>query len=157
MTDYIGARKPESVTGANATVYRLFHRPTNLAVVRIVGICTLVVISSVCLVVLVWAWVDDNAGSGLRFEAGKTAMQILAVAVLGGLATLAVSAIQKQGVEEAKIRDRRLEEWSREGDHLHLLAEKTILAYNRVKKARRLLIADTDQHVCGRIEFAEYK
>ena len=80
-------------------------------------------------------------------------MQVLAVAVLGGLATLATSKIQQirmdnekekdeRRVQVDKEKDERIERWRRESDALRKLAEETIAAYNKVKGIRRLLRAD---------------
>ncbi|HET7328221.1 MAG TPA: hypothetical protein VFJ14_13155 [Nocardioidaceae bacterium] len=104
--------------------------------------------------VLAWTWSGDPASDTLRYELAKTSMQVIAVAAFGGLASIATFAFQDRRAQAAKDRERRAVETQRDVDRLRdertrlddLLRstlQATLTSYHQVKRARRLLVADT--------------
>jgi hypothetical protein len=87
------------------------------------------------------AWTDEP--NTLKYELAKIAMQVVAVAVLGGLATVATAIFQESFKQQATRRDAFVEERRRQDDLLRDLLDETLTAYNRVKRIRRLLAAQT--------------
>ncbi len=100
----------------------------------------LLVTAAASLFVLFWFWPEQDADH--RLEVTKAALQVLGVAVLGGLAALALAVIQQDRANQQKARDERAEQWHREGDALESLASETIAAYNELKSIRRMIRVD---------------
>lgn len=101
----------------------------------------LLVIAAVAAVVAAVAWTDEQ--NTLQYELAKIAMQVVAVAVLGGLATAATAIFQESFKIEATRREACVEQRRRQDDLLRDLLDETLTAYNRVKRIRRLLAART--------------
>jgi hypothetical protein len=91
----------------------------------------------------------------LEYELAKIAMQVVAVAVLGGLATAATTYFHDSQMQKAAERDADAEKRRRQDDLLRDLLDQTLTAYNRVKRIRRLLGAYTADGA-GRITVALY-
>ena len=106
-----------------------------LARLKSSGPVLLVIVGVVGGLALWWAWREDHAANPMSVEVAKTSLQVLAVAILGGLATFAFSEIQQSR-----------ERWRRQGDDLRALADETIAAYNKVKGVRHLLRASISGH-----------
>ncbi|MFC5141990.1 hypothetical protein ACFPK1_27400 [Actinomycetospora rhizophila] len=72
----------------------------------------------------------------------KAAIQVLGVAVVGGVVAFAVSALQRERVERyeelRRDADRFIEDRRREDDFLLRVHDDTISSYNEVKKTRRM-------------------
>jgi hypothetical protein len=120
-------------------------------------------IAVVSLIGLIIAWSGHPSSNTLRYEFAKTCMQVLAVAVFGGLATIATFNFQHSRAQEdnrlernrrqlEKERDQR----SREDDQLRSIAEETLGIYNRVKRIRRLLKAETGDGTLARVAYDRY-
>jgi len=131
------------------------------------SLLALLLLALISLLTLIFAWAGSPQGNTLRFELAKTAMQVLAVAVLGSVATLAVSAYQQSQTQDAKRRDQKLEHWhrhvenakdkrTRQDDLLRSLLQETVVTYHRVKRLRRLLAAETKDSAGGHISRATY-
>jgi hypothetical protein len=148
----------------------------------VAGLVAIAVLSGI---VLAWAWSGKPANNTLRYELAKTAMEVIAVASLGSLAALATFIFQHSRTREDELRDRKLEQWRRHSDYLRdkrgrqddllrSLLQETLIAYNRVKRVRRLLSAEItdkaeghvtldghDKHVTGlideQLEFEKFK
>lgn len=160
----------------------------------------LVFVAAVSLIGLIFAWRGNPANNTLRFELAKTFMQVLAVAFLGGLVTLATFTYQdsraqeneqtrraeekaeekaeaairraeekaegairraEEGKERKEERDRRdfenaRAERIRQDNQLRLIVEETLRAYNRAKRIRRLLEAETNDRASGFLTLAVY-
>jgi hypothetical protein len=134
----------------------------------------LVCIAAVSLIGLIFAWRGNPSNNTLRFELAKTFMQVLAVAFLGGLATLATFTYQNSRAQEneevrrAEERKERKQERDRhdfenaraerlrQDDQLRLIVEETLNAYNRAKRIRRLLEAETNDGASGCLTLAVY-
>jgi hypothetical protein len=145
----------------------------------------LVLIAAVSLIGLIFAWRGNPTNNSLRFELAKTFMQVLAVAFLGGLATLATFTYQNSRAQEDEQsrraeektegairrteeergrkegRDRRdfenaQAERHRQDDQLRLIVEETLEAYNRAKRIRRLLEAATNDGASGFLTLPVY-
>ena len=137
------------------------------------------------LIGLIIAWSGHPASNTLRYEFAKTCMQVLAVAFFGGLAAIATSSFQYARTQEtdhlrqqaanerddarteAEASDRRLEqlrrdvdrareERRRQDDQLRSVMRETLTAYNRVKRIRRLLAAETNDSAAGHLTLAVY-
>lgn len=122
--------------------------------VKLASIAIIIGIAVVAIAVLAWAWSTSPAKDTLRYEAAKTSMQVLAVAFLGSSATLATLTFTQSRAREADLHDRKLEAWQRQAsdlrDHrdrqdelLRSTLQATVTSYNRVKRVRRLLLAET--------------
>jgi hypothetical protein len=138
--------------------------------VSLIGLGVIFVLS---VIVLIIAWSGHPSSDTLRYELAKTCLQVLAVAFFGGLATMATFNFQYRRTQEAdrfrqradaereKARmaaeayDQKMAEWRREIDdlrddrrrrdeQLRPIVEETLAAYNRVKRIRRLLAAETN-------------
>jgi len=136
----------------------------------LIGLGVIFVLS---MVVLIIAWSGHPSSDTLRYELAKTCLQVLAVAFFGGLATMATFNFQYHRTQEAyRIRqkaeaereaarmaveayDQKMAEWRRDVDdlrdergrrdeQLRPMVEETLAAYNRVKRIRRLLEAETN-------------
>lgn len=105
-------------------------------------------------IALAWAWSGNPNSNTLRYEVAKTALQVIAVAGLGGLAALATFTFQHSREQETAQRDDRLahlrlrveiarDTRARQDDLLRALLRETLVAYNRLKRLRRLLRAET--------------
>jgi hypothetical protein len=117
-------------------------------------------IAVVSLIGLIVAWSGHPSNNTLRYEFAKTCMQVLALTVFGGLATIATFNFQYSRTQEDNQLEqerRQLEngrdQRSREDDKLRSIAEETLDAYNRVKRIRRLLAAETSD---GTLKLATY-
>lgn len=77
-----------------------------------------------------------------RTRSWKAAIQVLGVAVVGGVVAFAVSALQRERVERyeelRRDADRLLEDRRREDDFLRHVHDESISSYNEVKKTRRM-------------------
>jgi hypothetical protein len=104
-------------------------------------------------VVAAIAW--GAAANTLEYELAKIAMQVVAVAVLGGLATAATTYFHDSRMQQSAERDADAEKRRRQDDLLRDLLDQTLTAYNRVKRIRRLLGAYTADGA-GRITVALY-
>ena len=142
-------------------------------------------IAAVSLIGLIFAWSGNPTSNSLRFELAKTFMQVLAVAFLGGLATLATFTFQnsraqeneqsrraEEKAEKAILRaedekERKQEQDRREfenaraerrlqDDQLRSIMEETLKTYNRVKRIRRLLEAETNDGASGCLTLVVY-
>ncbi|MFF1607612.1 hypothetical protein ACFVYA_07505 [Amycolatopsis sp. NPDC058278] len=135
------------------------------------GLIGLTMIGGVSIAILIWAWLGNPANSTLRYEAAKTAMQAISVALLGGLAGLATFTFQQDRTEEAqrqaRQRDVRLEQWRRDVENLRderarkdsllqSLLQETLTAYNDIKRMRRTLAAATIDGAGGHITLDIY-
>jgi len=145
----------------------------------------LICIAAASLIGLIFAWRGNPTNNTLRFELAKTFMQVLAVAFLGGLATLATFTYQDSRAQEndharrveeradeaiqhkeeekerKQERDRRdfenaRAERLRQDDQLRVIVEETLRAYNRAKQIRRLLEAETNDGTSGCLTLAVY-
>lgn len=118
----------------------------------------LILVAAVALVVVVLTWRESTSPDALRDEAAKTAMQVLAVSVVGGAAGFAWKAWQDERASKERTaatqRLTRQENYRREVERIrhdrelddqHKLAllRETLQAYNRLKRTRRLLKAYT--------------
>ncbi len=119
-------------------------------------------IAGLSLIGLVIAWSGNPASTTLRYEFAKTCMAVLAVAFFGGLATIATFSFQHsrtqeddQSRREAERNERKLEQCHGQDDQLRSIMEETLTAYNRVKRIRRLLKAETNNGV-GLLTVAVY-
>jgi hypothetical protein len=94
-------------------------------------------------------------------------MQVIAVASLGGLAALATFTFQRSRTREDELRDRKLEQRrlridnsrdrrDRQDDLLRSLLRDTLTAYNRVKRVRRLVEAETKDKTGGHVTLNGY-
>jgi hypothetical protein len=131
-------------------------------------------IAAVSLIGLIFVWLGHPTSNTLRFELAKTFMQGLAVAFLGGLVTLATFSFQNSRAEEDEAirraednKDRKVRraqdkkeiaraERLRQDDQLRSIMEETLGAYNRVKRIRRLLEAETNDGTSGCLTLAVY-
>ncbi|MGA8726233.1 MAG: hypothetical protein WB565_14465 [Acidimicrobiales bacterium] len=97
----------------------------------------------------------------------KTALAVLAVASIGGFATLATFTFQQSRTREVEERDQRLERWrldaenardrrDRQDQFLRSLLTDTLTAYHRVKRVRRLIGAETTGPSGGFVTLAVY-
>lgn len=138
--------------------------------VSLIGLGVIFVLSVITLII---AWSGHPNSDTLRYELAETCMQVLAVAFFGGLATIATFNFQYYRTQEAdRIRqkaeaereaariaaesyDQKMAEWRRDVDdlrderrrrdeELRPIVEETLGAYNRVKRIRRLLAAETN-------------
>jgi hypothetical protein len=138
-----------------------------------VSLAGLGVIFVVSVIVLIVAWSGNPSSDTLRYELAKTCMQVLAVAFFGGLATMATFNFQYYRTQEAdhsrqraeaereearmaaEAHDQKMAEWRgdvddlrderrRRDEQLRPIVEETLAAYNRVKRIRRLLAAETN-------------
>jgi hypothetical protein len=123
------------------------------------SVAWLLAIAALSGIVLAWAWSGSPTNNTLRYELAKTAMQVIAVASLGGLAALATFTFQRSRTREDELRDRKLEQWrrrvengrdkrDRQDDLLRSLLRDMLTSYNRVKRVRRLVEAET-KHKAG--------
>jgi hypothetical protein len=120
-------------------------------------------IAVVSLIGLIIAWSGHPSYNTLRYEFAKTCMQVLAVTVFGGLATIATFSFQHSRTQEDNQleRDRHQlenerDQRSREDDQLRSIMEKTLDAYNRVKRIRRLLDAETSDGTLALVTYDKY-
>lgn len=131
-------------------------------------------IAVVSLIGLTFAWLGHPASNTLRYELAKTFMQVLAVAFLGGIATIATFNFQNSRAQEnedtrrAEDKEERRRERSRrkleiarderrrQDDQLRSIMEETLKAYNRVKRIRRLLEAETNDGASGYLTLEPY-
>ncbi len=149
------------------------------------SLAALALIGTASLVGLVLAWRGHPADGTLRYELAKTFMQVLAVAVVGGLAAIATWSFQHNRSEQSRYaqwqaeeteraleRDRQAaaraterqrqvaaglrEERRRQDDQLRSTLETTLASYNRVKRVRRLLAAETNDGGRGRLRLEVY-
>ena len=105
------------------------QQPLRRALWRAVG--GLALIGLIAVVVLVYTW--DKSGSSDR-ALRDASFNVLAVVLVGAGATLAVN-----GLQEARADARRIDE--RAGD----FAQRLVVAYNGVKKVRRMLLAEVPE------------
>jgi hypothetical protein len=124
-----------------------FSRAAGLSLAFLFGI------AAVAVVVAAVAWTDKP--NTLEYELAKIAMQVVAVAVLGGLATIATAIFQESFKREATRQDALVEQRRKQDDLLRELLDETLTAYNRVKRVRRLLAAHTADGT-GRITLDVY-
>lgn len=101
----------------------------------------LALIGTLALIGLIVAW--SGHPNTLRYEFAKTCMQVLAVAFFGALATIATFTFQRARIQEAEKNEQRMERRRRQDHELRSIMEETLAAYNRVKRIRRLLGAET--------------
>ncbi len=131
------------------------------------SVAWLLAIAAISGIVLAWAWSGSPSNNTLRFESAKTAMQVIAVASLGGLAALATFTFQRSRTREDELRDRRLEQRrrrdenrrdkrDRQDDLLRSLLRDTLTSYNRVKRVRRLVEAETKDKAGGHVTLDVY-
>lgn len=114
----------------------------------LVAIILLLVIAGISIFTLSWSWPAEDIDH--RLEVTKASLQVLGVAILGGLAAISFAGIRQRWADEQKGREERAERWRREGEALKALAEDTIQAYNRVKSIRRALRNDINTHNASR-------
>jgi hypothetical protein len=102
------------------------------------------------LIVLFIAWSGHPANNTLRYEVAKTCMQVLAVVFFGALATIATFTFQRSRaqedshLEQDRLRhDNALQQRRSEDDQLRSIMDDTLASYNRIKRIRRLLRAET--------------
>ncbi|MGX1561274.1 hypothetical protein [Streptomyces sp. NPDC055506] len=111
-------------------------------------------IAIVAIAVLAWAWSASPQSNTLRYEVAKTSLQVLAVAILGSLATLATLSFTQSRTRKEDLHDKKLERWQRrvsdrrdkrhrQDELLRSTLQATVTSYNRVKRVRRLLLAET--------------
>jgi hypothetical protein len=115
----------------------------------------LVLIMLIAVAVAVWAASSEPSRNTLRYELATIAMQVVAVAVLGGLATLATAMFRDSLKRDAEQRDAAAARRRQQDDLLRGLLDETLTAYNRVKRIRRLLSAFTAEG-SGRITLDVY-
>jgi hypothetical protein len=142
-------------------------------------------IAAVSLTGLIISWRGNPTSDTLRFELAKTFMQVLAVAFFGGLATLATFMYQDSRAqeneqsrhaeekaeyialrtEEEKERKQERDRHSfenaraerlRQDDQLRSIMDETLETYNQTKRIRRLLEAETNDILHGRLTLAVY-
>ncbi len=92
---------------------------------------------------LIVAWVNAPGSRSLWIEVAKTSLQVIAIAVIGGLVSLLTFSYQQRRLAVAKDLEVRRDERSRADELLRSTLEETLRSYNRVKRIRRLLDADT--------------
>ncbi len=118
------------------------------------SVTVLIAIAFIAVGILAWAWSTSPENNTLRYEAAKTSMQVIAVAILGSLATLATLSFTQSRTRDADLHDRKLERWQRQvsdlrdqrdrqNEFLRSTLQATVNSYNRVKRERRLLLAET--------------
>lgn len=124
------------------------------------GLCFIAGLSVIGLVI---AWAGNPASTTLRYEFAKTCMQVLAIAFFGGLATIATFNFQHSRTQEddqfrreTERSERKLEQRHGQDNQLRSIMEETLTAYNRVKRIRRLLKAETNNGVDGFLTVAIY-
>jgi hypothetical protein len=105
------------------------EQPLRRALWRAVG--GLALIGLVAVLVLVYTW--DRSGSSER-ALRDASLNVLAVVLVRTVATLAVN-----GLQEARWDARRIDE--RAGE----FAQRLVVAYNGVKKVRRMLLAEVPE------------
>ncbi|TCN32795.1 hypothetical protein EV644_12411 [Kribbella orskensis] len=119
---------------------------------RLLTFGVLLLVAAVAAAVLSWAASSRPAGNTLRYEAAKTALQILAVVVIGGFATLATFTYQSTRTQEMqrlarqeerrhRLEDLAADKRDRQDDALRTLLQDTLVSYNATKKLRRKLRA----------------
>jgi hypothetical protein len=90
----------------------------------------------------IWPFADT---AGLTFEVGKACIQVMGVALIGGLASVAAAEFQRERIERFETAqadaERRHEAQTRHDDFVRSLLTQTIDAYHDVKRVRRLLQA----------------
>ena len=94
---------------------------------------------------LVLAWKHAPDGRSLWQEVAKTSLQVIAIAVIGGLASLITFSHQQRRLAAAKELEVQRDERTRADELLRSTLEDTLKSYNQVKRIRRLLDADTRQ------------
>ena len=171
--------------GAHKAAAEPYDTSEKWKVARRWSVIGLVFIAALSLIGLIIAWSGHPASDTLRYEFAKTCMQVLAVAFFGGLAAIATSNFQHTRTQEAdylrqqaanerdnarteaEASDRRLEqrrrdvdkarvERRRQDDQLRSVMQETLTAYNRVKRIRRLLEAETNDEAAGHLTLAVY-
>src|SRR5512133_1543130 len=131
------------------------------------SVAWLLAIAALSGIVLAWAWSGRPTNNTLRYELAKTAMQVIAVASLGGLAALATFTFQRSRTREDELRDRNMEQRrrrvensrdkrDRQDDLLRSLLRDTLTSYNRIKRVRRLVDAETKDDAGGHVTLAVY-
>ena len=138
------------------------------AAAKVYAVLVLIAVAAIAAVLLV-AGLNPQANT-LQFEVAKTALQVIGVAVIGGVLTLATSTYQgvrklrdeqqqkiKDQESEARIdRERKIEalrvERERKDDAIRATMQATLATYNSVKRVRRLIKAQ----VRGGIERSSY-
>lgn len=109
----------------------------------VVVAATMLIIAGISIGMLFWSWPTlEGDAVGHRLEVTKAALQVLGVAILGGLAALSFAGIRQRWADDRQERIERAERWQREGQALQVLAEDTIRAYNNLKRIRRVLRND---------------
>ena len=115
------------------------------------------------LIVLLVAWSSHPANNTLRYEVAKTCMQVLAVVFFGALATIATFTFQRSRaqedshLEQDRLRnDNALRQRRSEDDQLRSIMDDTLASYNRIKRVRRLLRAETREGDTRHITLAIY-
>jgi hypothetical protein len=109
-----------------------------------------VFIGGVSLIGLIIAWSSHPRSDSLRYEFAKTCMQVLAVAFFGTLAAIAAFTFQHSRTQadndlerKRQENDKERDERGRKDDQLRSIMGETLTIYNRVKRIRRLLAAQT--------------
>ena len=153
------SRKTWSDEARNAAGKFASSRRNSLVLLMAIGVLSAIA--------LAWAWYGKPSGNTLRYEVAKTALQVIAVAGLGSLAALATFTFQHSREQEIAQRDDRRarlrrgvenarDTRARQDDLLRALLQETLVAYNSVKRLRRLLRAETAYHDRGPVRLDVY-
>lgn len=125
---------------------------------EVITVGVLVIVAVAALALLLGAASGNPASNTLRYELAKTALQIIAVAVVGGVVTIATFTYQSSRTQHIEQQNRRLEERrnrierardkrDRQDDALRSTLHATLASYNGIKRVRRLVKAESREMI----------
>ena len=113
-------------------------------------------IGLIALVVLLFLLVREPRPQNIRVEMVKACIQIISVTIIGGLITLAVNRISHRRTVAYNEESRRKDDLQHQYESMASILDRSVSAYNSVKKTRRLLDARTRHKTTRTITLEEY-